>query len=484
MISRTADPARTHALLVGVEKYDAGEAWNKLSILRDVLEIREWLRSVGVPAERIITLFSPRDESVAALAESGVDTTPATSENVLSAFDSLQGKHGDLLFLYWGGHGALDLDEKQRRLFVANATENNKRNINFDALKESLASTYFKGFPRQILIVDACATYGKGAFTFPSDPIPCGTPLPHEQFIFFAARTGQAALDLTTERRGLLSRELLKQIGTLSDRTWPPDMLAVARRVQDEFVALRQSGKFGALAQTPVFHLTQDWDGNVIKLEGHRPAVGAPPQGEARTLSPKHLMSLTDALIGVLRMQTSAGRDLLLAQMRSEIAVAVPRGDDTTSDVMNMLRTASNYPGGLEELLWFVYLFEGESVGWGAVAQAVAQCFPDLQLPSAESEPRIHAGSAKLELVAALERCPSLAQKSGRDLCVALLDDPIPSKIKRHDDRRADLLSIVSTCLDHEGGIESLVEAVAAREKNSIHMPQVHERANALLKAV
>ena len=486
MITRTADPARTHAVLVGVEKYDAGAAWNRLSILRDVLEFHHWLRSRGVPGEQIVTLFSPRDENVAALEQSKVDAMQATSENVRKAFDALQGKSGDLLFVYWGGHGALDVEEKQRRLFLADATQNNKRNINFDALRESLASTYFKGFARQILIVDACATFvEKKPFSFPSEPIPCGAPLPREQFIFFAARPGQAAKDLGEEERGLLSRELLKQIHNLDDPSWPPDMLTLARRVQEEFVALRQSGNLRDLAQTPVFQLSLDWDGSVIEMRGRKQPPGGLPPSESGKLTPKQLIPLTDALIKVSRMQTSAGRDLLLAQMRSEISAAVPRGGDAASDVMNVLRTAASYPGGLEEFLWFIYQFEGQSMAWETVAKVVAERFPNLRLPSTESsELVVDGGTGKLDLVAALEECPTLAEKTGRDLCVALLDDPIPSKIARQGDRRADLLSIVSTCLDYEGGIDSLVTAVEAREKNSVHMPRVHERARALLKTV
>jgi hypothetical protein len=46
------------------------------------------------------------------------------------------------------------------------------------------------------------------------------------------------------------------------------------------------------------------------------------------------------------------------------------------------------------------------------------------------------------------------------------LDDPISSKIGRSDDRRADP-SIANICLDHEGGIDSLVAAVEALEKGS-----------------
>ena len=89
-----------------------------------------------------------------------------------------------------------------------------------------------------------------------------------------------------------------------------------------------------------------------------------------------------------------------------------------------------------------------------------------------------------LQLVDALVECKTLAEKAGRDLCVALLDDPIPSKAPRHDDRGADVLSIVSTCLEYEGGIDSLVTAVEAREGNAVTMPRVRQCADALKRAM
>jgi hypothetical protein len=87
------------------------------------------------------------------------------------------------------------------------------------------------------------------------------------------------------------------------------------------------------------------------------------------------------------------------------------------------------------------------------------------------------------ELVDALEKCPTLADKAGRDLIVDQLKEPIPSQIKRQDDLRGDLWNIVSTCSAYEGGIDSLIRMVEWREKNSVHMPRVRECAEAL-KAV
>jgi hypothetical protein len=73
------------------------------------------------------------------------------------------------------------------------------------------------------------------------------------------------------------------------------------------------------------------------------------PQAASRTVTFPQLAALTQALMACEKMQIPDGRDLILEQVRAEIASVVPRQNDTKSDVMAMIRTASNYPGGLEE---------------------------------------------------------------------------------------------------------------------------------------
>jgi hypothetical protein len=90
-----------------------------------------------------------------------------------------------------------------------------------------------------------------------------------------------------------------------------------------------------------------------------------------------------------------------------------------------------------------------------------------------------------LNLVDALDQCGTLANRRNRDLTVELLVDPIPTKIPRSDNRNDDLQAIVSTCCDHGVvGIDSLVEAVYGREKDSVHMPRVRQCAEALKTAL
>ena len=45
-----SDPTTTRALLVGIEKYDAGADWNLNGPACDVLRMAQWLLRQGIPA--------------------------------------------------------------------------------------------------------------------------------------------------------------------------------------------------------------------------------------------------------------------------------------------------------------------------------------------------------------------------------------------------------------------------------------------------
>jgi Caspase domain/Effector-associated domain 2 len=380
MSARTADPGRTYAVLVGVEKYDGDTITNLSGPVRDVLDFYEWLRGKGVPAGQITTLASPMDENAASLSQSGAKFSPARSMEVQKAFTALQGKSGDLLFVFWAGHGIIH--EKQHSLICADATNTDKWNFDFDKLRESLNTTSFKGFPQQIIIIDACALRVNLPFTTPGTPLSYGKPLSHDQFVFLAARDGEAAVNLP-EKRGLFSREFFKQVSLQPDSTWPPDMLSLATRVQSAFLSLRALGQ---PAQTPVYEWSRDWDGNINRL----PAV-SPPRSEGQPrirgwkLDFQPLTKLTNALMACSKMSDSLGRQDVLGRMRSNIAGAVSRRSDTKSDVMNILETASKYPGGLEELLFVIRSFEGDSAVWTEVEEVVTEVLPDFKIPEAVS---------------------------------------------------------------------------------------------------
>ena len=68
----------------------------------------------------------------------------------------------DLFWLFWSGHGALT-SEGSLRLFYADASTDDKRNLDWSSLLTALRSDLYPGLPRQTGIVDACQTYAETA---------------------------------------------------------------------------------------------------------------------------------------------------------------------------------------------------------------------------------------------------------------------------------------------------------------------------------
>lgn len=257
MSPRGATPARTHALLIGIESYEAGRAWELDGPAGDVMDVYDWLVSRDVPPNQIDVLASPLASSQTRLAEANISYKPAVSSMVRRKLDELQKKEGDLLFLFWAGHGAYN--DREHRLFFADATTANKRNLEWDRLRESLLSTYFRGFPCQIVIVDACADFRNDfSFSAPGEAIPAGQTIEREQFVLFATLIGQAAANLDREQRGLFTKHLLKAFQ--SDKykgAWPPNMPEIAASVREELEKLQGAGG----GQVPRFE-SHDWQGN------------------------------------------------------------------------------------------------------------------------------------------------------------------------------------------------------------------------------
>lgn len=369
MSLRPADPARTHAVLIGIELYAAGSNWDLDGPSRDVLAIYEWLRGHTVPASQIQTIVSALPRNAAVFGEAGIACPPATSGSIRRVLNAVRELQGDLLLVFWAGHGAIN--QKEHRLFVADATTADKRNWHWEGLRESLESTYFAGFPRQIVIVDACADYRNDfQFTAQGDSLPVGEPMPHEQFVFFATQPGQTAKNLGAERRGLFSQELLRDQASLTARgSWPPDMVAVAQRVERVFEELRASGK---ATQAPRFEW-RDWNGNTRDTNPPKP-LKAPRTSEPRAteLTFAQATGLAGALMDCQALRTEHGRNDVLRELRPDIASRVERRGDLRSDLMSIVRTAASYPGGLTALLEVVHAYEGTSIPWQQVEAYVS----------------------------------------------------------------------------------------------------------------
>ena len=157
-------PDRTYAVVVGIERYEAGPEWDLGGAAEAALRIIGWLRERDVPAENITVLLSPLYSNLSRvqqrLADLGFPTEPlpATVEKVRQVVtEQLPGKDGDLLVLFWSGHGVLD-GRLERRLFCADAGIDAKYNINVTDLLAALSGKNFEGSD-QVIIVDACTNF-------------------------------------------------------------------------------------------------------------------------------------------------------------------------------------------------------------------------------------------------------------------------------------------------------------------------------------
>src|SRR5262245_15638112 len=217
MTNITASPNKTFALVVGIEKYDVGPSWSLNGPASDACRFTDWLVKRGVPAEQILLFLAPHEENQALMGRKDPVPQPARQALVNQAItETLRARQGDLLFVFWGSHGIMN-EGVNRRLFYTDAIADNKRNLDLNSLLTALRSDHFSGLPKQVCFVDACANSledQRWKSSLPADVIPHGHPRQHhEQFVFLATRRGEVARNLSAEKTGLFSRELLETLG-------------------------------------------------------------------------------------------------------------------------------------------------------------------------------------------------------------------------------------------------------------------------------
>jgi nucleoside phosphorylase len=271
-----ADPDRTFAVVVGIEKYDIPGA-DLDGPVRDACRFVRWLREHKVPTGNIHLFASPLGANTAELAGLDVPWQPARREPIFESFTrTLPGTAGDLLFLFWGGHGLLTAGE--RRLIYADASEVATLNLDVDSLLNSLRGDLFAGLPRQVAIIDACANHVehlRDPEVFPSRRYQLGC----EQFVLYGARPGEVAKNDGAQKSGVFSSAVLDELESQSSQAFPPNFSAVAEHLTSRFEELRKEGRTD---QTPVFYRRQDWNGDSMQLGQIPERVG----GRARGVAP------------------------------------------------------------------------------------------------------------------------------------------------------------------------------------------------------
>ncbi|MDX3596021.1 caspase family protein [Streptomyces sp. ID03-2B] len=367
----TVDPARVVALVVGVEAYAAGPGWTLPGPVRDALRFRDWLRSTGVPDANILLHLAPAQCPDTVTGHRGADHETLRRALV----HELPARQGDVLWIWWGGHGVLDRDE-HLRLYCADATEADRRNIDLESARRRLSSDVLPGFERQNWVVDACQTFEerhRPAVTIPDGSLPAGQRLRiHRQSVLLAADRGQRAANDPVRGQGVFSDILLRELATLPGGP-APDPEALFAAVRGRFDRLRAEGGH---TQLPTLQLHRPGHAE------HLPAPPAPRNGEApgRDRAGGGLVRVVEALLAYPLMSDRDERQTMVAELDPVLVARMPRHAVPRTDILGILRTLRRRPEGPWDLYRAVTLLDDDPDRAAELEQALRE-FQDEDRP-------------------------------------------------------------------------------------------------------
>lgn len=351
----------TFALIVGIEEYAAGNSWDLKGPAKDACRFANWLHSKGVPKENMAVFISSADNSSLDLPD-GLTPKPATIDNIHNSITKdLQARDEGLFYLFWGGHGIITLNE-DRHLLGADATEDDKRSLNLNALIAFLRTNYFdktNALSKQVFIVDACANHTSWHKDLPERTFPNGDPLDQgrEQYVLLAASPSEYATNLDDEQTGLFTRELMSLLETQEDLL--PDYSKLTEELMKTFDRLRNEEK---TEQTPAYLWHRDWKGsagNIGSFKGEEP----PAREVKKELTLDRVQVLINAVYKCGVMKTRDSRDAVLDNLiRESIRGAINRNNNDLIDVHNIVRRCLSYQGAVIELVEAIKFFERDSI--------------------------------------------------------------------------------------------------------------------------
>ena len=365
-----SEPTTTKAILVGIEKYEAGENWNLNGPAHDVIRMAKWLISKKVPPENLTIFLSPLDndnnrETIEQARElTGSEPAPATKSSIQDELSRLQRESASLFLFYWGGHGWVTL-EGERRLFHADTQEGDERNLDFNDFLVTARSDYYRAMRQQLFIVDTCANYMPHIKNPPRDQLGKKEPMfSPEQFVLFAGKLGDRAKNLDSEQTGLYTRELLKELSDLPpSKIWPPDMEVIAYLLKHRFDKLRSEG---LAEQIPTYIWNRGWQGqdNIISPINSNSSSnirGTKKPYSTKNLSYSQKVELRNKLTDCQGVKKKARRDLIFQELlKSYPQLLIQDRMPTSSLIMNLLDQLQSHEYALEK---FIEIIKIEATG-------------------------------------------------------------------------------------------------------------------------
>ncbi|MCX4528797.1 MULTISPECIES: caspase family protein [unclassified Streptomyces] len=332
--SPSPSPQRTFALIVGIERYAAGPAWDLPGPVNDALRFRAWLLRGGVPEQNILLCLDP-------LADPGVAHRPADHATLRGLLLSrLPALDGELLWVWWGGHGVLDQTERLR-LFCADAAAADKRNLDLESMRTTLASDMLPGFGRQVWIVDACQTFEEEygfRTSLPAEQLPTGRRLrTHHQTLLLAATRGQRAANDPGRGTGLFSESVLDVLEASPPGQPSSDPEALFREVRERVERLRAGRR---TEQEPE-----------LRLYTPERTEHIPPSPGGGSPSRPALPHLVDTLLTYPMMSDPAERQLCVSSLPTPRVARIPRHPKARADVIAVIKTLAEQPSEV----WLLY---------------------------------------------------------------------------------------------------------------------------------
>jgi len=282
-----ASPQRTSVLAVGLERYDWGNALDLPGAADHAVRFAQWAASRGVPLARI-RLACSWLEAPAAKPVPGAVTVGTTCHELETALYALMAEGGDLLLLYWCGHGVTE-EGTNRALFTSNAIENVKRNLLLGEIQKLLTSSTGAGFAQVVVVVDACANFLEQLNAERSLPkVTFGELTAREVplFLYLSTDLGQIAEIDPQLRRATFSTNVIRWLAEAGDGL-PPDLDRLRHDVDAVFTERAQAGGF---RQRPVSVV-------VRTVGGSEERVTYSSQPAATHLQHSQRRRLTDAVI-------------------------------------------------------------------------------------------------------------------------------------------------------------------------------------------
>lgn len=262
-----ANPKRTAALVVGIEKYMAQD-WDLDGVAAGARMFAEWLIGRKVPADRILLHLSEKSPAgpLQVMTKSElieINVLDANHETIRKSFRETiatwsKWNELDLLIVYWAGHGYVD--HQVRWLDYSDSRHEDRRAFPFDSL---LAAARCWPYPAlTAAFIDACASdlmWSEPEVRPGGEYFSLGTPnLEARQFVLFSARVDQSVDNLRYDDPESFSATLFKAL-EVADAAWPPDLPGIVQRVKGRYEELRGNRR---TSRIPVF-ANISWDGDV-----------------------------------------------------------------------------------------------------------------------------------------------------------------------------------------------------------------------------